>query len=106
VCAAPAWVARSDACTQPVSKDTGQYQPEESTALGDENIDTQIAGVKPRCCAWRALKAQAGIALGDRFSPKAFNDFIIAQVILPPALMKQAVLDDFIPGQRGQVAAK
>ena len=54
----------------------------------------------------RALKTQAEIALGDRFSLKAFNDFIIAQGILPPALMKQAVLEDFIPSQRGKVAAK
>ena len=54
----------------------------------------------------RALKTQAEIALGDRFSLKAFNDFIIAQGILPPALMKQAVLDDFIPAQLGRVAAK
>jgi uncharacterized protein (DUF885 family) len=53
----------------------------------------------------RALKTQAEIALGDRFSLKAFNDFIIAQGILPPALMKQAVLDEFIPAQRGKVAA-
>ena len=54
----------------------------------------------------RALKTQAEIALGDRFNLKAFNDFIIAQGILPPALMKQAVLEDFIPSQRGKVAAK
>jgi hypothetical protein len=54
----------------------------------------------------RALKTQAEIALGDRFSLKAFNDFIIAQGILPPALMKQAVLDDFIPAQSGKLAAK
>jgi uncharacterized protein (DUF885 family) len=54
----------------------------------------------------RALKTQAEIALGDRFSLKAFNDFIIAQGILPPALMKQAVLEEFIPAQQGKVAAK
>jgi hypothetical protein len=54
----------------------------------------------------RALKTQAEIALGDRFSLKAFNDFIIAQGILPPALMKQAVLEDFIPAQQGKAAAK
>ncbi|MFS2022397.1 DUF885 domain-containing protein [Massilia sp. CT11-137] len=54
----------------------------------------------------RALKTQAEIALGDRFSLKAFNDFIIAQGILPPALMKQAVLDEFIPSQRGKAAAR
>jgi uncharacterized protein (DUF885 family) len=54
----------------------------------------------------RALKTQAEIALGDRFSLKAFNDFIIAQGILPPALLKQAVLEDFIPSQQGKVAGK
>jgi len=54
----------------------------------------------------RALKTQAEIALGDRFNLKAFNDFIIAQGILPPALMKQAVLEDFIPGQRDKLAAQ
>jgi hypothetical protein len=54
----------------------------------------------------RALKTQAEIALGDRFNLKAFNDFIIAQGILPPALMKQAVLEEFIPRQRGKVAAQ
>jgi hypothetical protein len=54
----------------------------------------------------RALKTQAEIALGDRFNLKAFNDFIIAQGILPPALMKQAVLEEFIPGQQGKMAAR
>ncbi|WP_198118535.1 DUF885 domain-containing protein [Massilia rhizosphaerae] len=54
----------------------------------------------------RALKTLAEIALGDRFNLKAFNDFIIAQGILPPALMKQAVLEEFIPAQQGKIAAK
>jgi hypothetical protein len=48
----------------------------------------------------RALKTLAEIALGERFNLKAFNDFIIAQGILPPELMKQAVLEDFIPAQK------
>lgn len=46
--AAPAWVARSDAYTRPVLKDTGKYVPEESTELGDESYDTQVADLKPR----------------------------------------------------------
>jgi hypothetical protein len=46
--AAPAWVARSDAYTQPVLKDTGKYHPEESTQLGDESFDTMVADFKPR----------------------------------------------------------
>ena len=46
--ATPEWVARSDAYTQPVLKDTGKYQPEESTELGDESFDTGVADFKPR----------------------------------------------------------
>ena len=48
----------------------------------------------------RALKTLAEIELGERFKLKAFNDFVIAQGILPPALMKQAVLEDFVPAQK------
>jgi hypothetical protein len=46
--AAPAWVARSDAYTQPVLKDTGRFAPEESSQLGDESFDTAVADFKPR----------------------------------------------------------
>jgi hypothetical protein len=54
----------------------------------------------------RALKNLAELELGERFKLKAFNDFIIAQGILPPALMKQAVLQDFIPSQKAGAGAK
>jgi hypothetical protein len=54
----------------------------------------------------RSLKTLAEIALGRDFDLKAFNDFVIAQGILPPALLKQAVLEDFIPAQKARVAAK
>ena len=53
----------------------------------------------------RALKMLAETELGERFDLKAFNDFVIAQGILPPALMKQAVLQDFIPAQRAGAAS-
>jgi hypothetical protein len=52
----------------------------------------------------RALKTLAEIALGPRFNLKAFNDFVIAQGILPPALMKAAVLEEFIPAQKAASA--
>jgi uncharacterized protein (DUF885 family) len=54
----------------------------------------------------RALKNLAELELGERFKPKAFNDFIIAQGILPPDLMKQAVLQDFIPAQKAAAGAQ
>jgi uncharacterized protein (DUF885 family) len=47
----------------------------------------------------RALKTQAEILLGERFSLKAFNDFVISQGILPPELMRKAVLEEFVPAQ-------
>ncbi|HEX8786979.1 MAG TPA: DUF885 family protein, partial [Telluria sp.] len=53
-----------------------------------------------------ALKTLAEIELGDRFNLQAFNDFVIAQGILPPNLMKQAVLQDFIPAQKAKLAVK
>jgi hypothetical protein len=43
-----AWVARSDAYTQPLLKDSGKYHPEASTQLGDESFDTMVADFKPR----------------------------------------------------------
>jgi len=49
----------------------------------------------------RALRLLAETELGARFNLKAFDDFVIAQGILPPQLMKQAVVQDFIPAQRG-----
>ncbi|HEX8786735.1 MAG TPA: DUF885 family protein, partial [Telluria sp.] len=45
--APPAWVARSDAYTQPVLKDMGKYHPESSSELGDESFDTAVADFKP-----------------------------------------------------------
>jgi hypothetical protein len=54
----------------------------------------------------RSLKTLTEIALGDRFDLKAFNDFVIAQGILPPALLKQAVMEEFIPAQKARADAK
>ena len=51
-----------------------------------------------------ALKTLAEIALGERFELQAFNDFVIAQGILPPNLMKQAVMEEFIPAQKAKLA--
>jgi uncharacterized protein (DUF885 family) len=54
----------------------------------------------------RALKTLAEIELGQRFNLKAFNDFVIAQGILPPQLMREAVLRDFIPAQKAGPGAR
>ncbi|WP_426191058.1 DUF885 domain-containing protein [Massilia sp. DWR3-1-1] len=39
----------------------------------------------------------AEVALRKKFDRKAFNDFVLAQGMLPPALLRKAVMDDFVP---------
>ncbi len=45
------------------------------------------------------LRGSTEIALGPRFNLQAFNDFLIGQGLLPPALLAKAVQDQFIPSQ-------
>jgi Bacterial protein of unknown function (DUF885) len=47
-----------------------------------------------------ALRKEAEAALGTGFNQKKFHDFILAQGLLPPDLMRQAVMEDFVPGQK------
>ncbi|MET3134347.1 uncharacterized protein (DUF885 family) [Oxalobacteraceae bacterium GrIS 1.11] len=49
----------------------------------------------------RSMKTQVELMLGERFKLKPFNDFIIEQGLLPPALLKQALLEQFLPSQQG-----
>ena len=44
-------------------------------------------------------RAMAERALGDAFDRKAFNDFVIGQGLLPPALLRKAVMEQFVPSQ-------
>ena len=43
------------------------------------------------------LRKETEAALGARFDQKRFHDFILSQGLLPPDLMRKAVLEDFIP---------
>jgi uncharacterized protein (DUF885 family) len=47
-----------------------------------------------------ALRKEVEAALGPKFDQKKFHDFILSQGLLPPDLMRTAVLEDFIPTQR------
>lgn len=46
-----------------------------------------------------ALRQEAEAALGAKFDQKKFHDFILAQGLLPPDLMRKAVVESFIPSQ-------
>ena len=47
-----------------------------------------------------ALRKDTEAALGAKFNQKKFHDFILAQGLLPPDLMRQAVMEDFVPAQK------
>jgi hypothetical protein len=43
------------------------------------------------------LRKDTEAALGSKFDQKKFHDFILGQGLLPPDLMRKAVMEDFIP---------
>jgi uncharacterized protein DUF885 len=45
-----------------------------------------------------ALRKDVEAALGAKFNQKKFHDFILAQGLLPPDLMRQAVMEEFVAG--------
>ena len=48
----------------------------------------------------QALRTQTEVALRDQFDQSAFHDFILAQGMLPPDILKDAVLNEFVPQQK------
>jgi hypothetical protein len=47
-----------------------------------------------------ALRKETEAALGAKFDQRKFHDFILSQGLLPPDLMRKAVLNGFVPSQR------
>ncbi|MEZ5462124.1 MAG: DUF885 domain-containing protein [Dokdonella sp.] len=43
-----------------------------------------------------ALRAETELTLRDKFDAQAFHDFILAQGLLPPAVLKQTVKNEFV----------
>ncbi|HTV97376.1 MAG TPA: DUF885 domain-containing protein [Steroidobacteraceae bacterium] len=48
------------------------------------------------------LREETEKALGKKFDQKRFHDFILAQGLLPPDLMREAVMQNFVPAQMGR----
>ncbi len=46
-------------------------------------------------------RQRAEIALRGKFDRKAFNDFVLSQGLLPPALLEKAVMEDFVKRSPG-----
>ena len=48
----------------------------------------------------QALRTQTELKLRDEFSQRAFHDFVLAQGMLPPDILKDAVMNEFVPSQK------
>lgn len=46
------------------------------------------------------LRTDVERELGDAFDKKKFHDFILAQGLLPPSMLRQAVMEEFVPAMR------
>ena len=51
----------------------------------------------------RELRSEVESAMGSRFNQQAFHDFILTQGMLPPNLLRQAVIDHFL-GRKHEAA--
>jgi uncharacterized protein (DUF885 family) len=47
----------------------------------------------------QALRTQVELRLQDAFDQQAFHDFVLDQGMLPPEILKAAVMEEFVPGQ-------
>jgi uncharacterized protein (DUF885 family) len=45
------------------------------------------------------LRTEVEMTLGERFNQRKYHDFVLAQGLLPPDLLRKAVLEDFVPQQ-------
>jgi uncharacterized protein DUF885 len=48
----------------------------------------------------------AQLALRGNFDRQAFNDFVLAQGLMPPALLRKAVMEDFVPSRQKHAVAQ
>jgi hypothetical protein len=49
------------------------------------------------------LRTEVERSLGDAFVRRRYHDFLLAQGLLPPRLLRQAVRDEFLPTERARV---
>lgn len=52
----------------------------------------------------QSLRTRTELVLRDKFSARAFHDFILAQGLLPPQLLEKAIMERFVPSQLERIA--
>jgi uncharacterized protein (DUF885 family) len=55
---------------------------------------------------WMLLRSQVEFTLGKNFDRQRFHDFILSQGMLPPDVLGQAVLTQFVPAEQKRIAGK
>jgi uncharacterized protein (DUF885 family) len=48
----------------------------------------------------QALRTQTELKLRDAFGQRAFHDYVLSQGMLPPDILKDAVMNEFVPSQK------
>jgi uncharacterized protein (DUF885 family) len=46
------------------------------------------------------IRARAELQLGDKFDVQSYHDFVISQGLVPPELLEQAVMEQYVPSRR------
>lgn len=96
---------------------SGKITPEEAKRVLEEDVVASPAGAQSEVERYTyrapgqansyyygftklvALRKDVESAMGDKFDQKKFHDFILAQGLLPPDLMRKAVMQDFVGSQ-------
>jgi hypothetical protein len=99
----------------------GEITPEEATrvlrrevglseAMAGEEVERYMfwaPGQAPSYfCGYQrlmALRTDAERTLGPEFDRQRFNDFVLSQGLLPPSLLRKAVMEEFIPEERARL---
>jgi hypothetical protein len=53
-----------------------------------------------------ALRTRVELALGPRFAPQSYHDFIVAQGFLPPRRLEQAVMNDYVKSRQQSLSRR
>jgi hypothetical protein len=78
-----------------------------SEAFATEEVDRFTIGAPGQAGSYfdgftrlMAIRADAEKALGQKFNVQRFHDFILSQGLLPPNLLRKAVMEDFVARER------
>lgn len=78
-----------------------------SDGMANQEVDRYTFRAPGQACAYfygyiklMELRTATEVTLGPKFNRQAFNDYVIGQGMLPPALLAKAVREEFIPAQQ------